>query len=303
MPYRYAVLDVFTDTPLAGNPLAVVLDAGDLDTRRMQAIAREFNLSETVFVSAAENPAHSARLRIFTPAVELPFAGHPTIGTACLLAHERFEGAATPDDAMVVLEEEIGPVRCAVELNGEALAATFDVPRLPKDADIPIDPIAVARALDIDPGEIGFENHEPSLFAVGLPFLFVPVASLEVLAKARPDKARWLDAFPRGQMPTDAYVYCRSTERQASAYRARMFGPAAGIDEDPATGSAASAFAGVVQRFDGLDEHMRSIEIEQGFEMGRPSIIRVDMEAAEGELSAVRIGGAAVIVARGELLV
>ncbi len=130
---RYQVFDVFTDTPLAGNPLAVVLDAEGLDIEAMQKIAREFNLSETVFVTPAENPAHTARARIFTPAVELPFAGHPTVGTAICLARQRF-GRSGEQDAVIVLEEGVGPVRCGVKLSEGSAFAEFDCPRLPTRA-------------------------------------------------------------------------------------------------------------------------------------------------------------------------
>lgn len=302
MARRYAVLDVFTGIPLSGNPLAVVLDADGLDDRGMQAIAREFNLSETVFVLPPENEAHTARIRIFTPAVELPFAGHPTIGTACLLASEKFGGGATPDDAMLVLEEEAGPVRCAVALD-EGLSATFDCPQLPRELHGAVDPLAVARALGLEPGEVGFENHRPSIYSAGVPFLLAPVAGLESVAKARVDRSIWLDAFPVGVAPTDVYIYCRATEEHDSDFHARMFGPIMGIDEDPATGAAAAALAGAVAVFDAPPDGPSRFSIEQGFEMGRPSSIRVDIEIADDALSAVRIGGQAVLVARGELLI
>src|SRR5918998_25721 len=130
MQRRYVVLDVFTERALAGNALAVVLDAEGLDGAAMQAIAREFNLSETVFVLPPERPAHSARVRIFTPATELPFAGHPTVGTAICLAIERF-GKNGGQDAVLVLEEGVGPVRCGVKLSGDSRFAQFDCPKLP----------------------------------------------------------------------------------------------------------------------------------------------------------------------------
>lgn len=301
MARRYAVLDVFTNRALAGNPLAVVLDAEGLSDERMQAIAKEFNLSETVFVLPPENPAHSAKIRIFTPSYELPFAGHPTVGTAILLAHERFGGNGGEQDAVVVLDEKIGSVRCGVMLkDGAAGFAEFDVPRLSRPAGPIGDADAIAAALGLSTSEIGFENHRPSSFEAGVPFAFVPVANLDVLARAQPDMRFWNEAFG-DHHHNDAYVYCRQTTAHDSGFSARMFAPSMGIAEDPATGAAAAAFAGVVQHYDDLPDGTHFIRIEQGFVMGRPSIIDLEIDMKDGKLHAVRIGGQAVLLAKGEL--
>lgn len=303
MPRRFFVLDVFTNQALAGNPLAVVLDAEGLSDARMQAIAREFNLSETVFVLPPENPAHSARLRIFTPARELPFAGHPTVGTAILLAKERFGDMESDADrnAMVVLEETIGNVRCGVVLkNGAAGFAEFDIPRLPRPCDPLGDREIIAAAVGLEPNEIGFENHRPCAFEAGVPFAFVPVASLDALSRVSPVHRHWEDAFGRGG-EMGAYLYCRQTNSQDSTFAARMFAPHMGIGEDPATGSAAAAFSGIVRHFDKLTDGTHYLRIEQGFDMGRPSMIDLEVDIAAGALKAVRIGGQAVIVSKGEL--
>ncbi|ADZ69818.1 PhzF family phenazine biosynthesis protein [Polymorphum gilvum] len=303
MGRRYAVLDVFTSQPLAGNPLAVVLDAEGLDDGRMQAIAREFNLSETVFVLPAENPAHSACVRIFTPAAELPFAGHPTVGTAVLLATERFGQVDGEQDAMVVLEEIIGAVRCGVVLRENAAGfAEFDVPRLPRSIEPVADSDAIAAALGLEPSEIGFENHVPTSWEVGVPFHYVPVRDLEVIARAAPVPALWARAFGQGSH-RHAYVYCRETRARDSAFHARMFAPDMGLVEDPATGAAAASFAGPVHRFDALPNGTHFLRLEQGFEMGRPSLIDLGIDVEGGALHAVRIGGQATVVARGELFV
>ena len=301
MARRFFVLDVFTNQALAGNPLAVVLDAEGLSDARMQSIAREFNLSETVFVLPPENPAHSAKLRIFTPAKELPFAGHPTVGTAILLAKERFGDSDADQNAMVVLEEAIGNVRCGVVLkNGAAGFAEFDVPRLPRPADPLGDKELIAAALGLEPNEIGFENHRPCAFEAGVPFAFVPVANLAALARVSPYQAHWEDAFGRGgQM--GAYIYCRQTNSHDSTFAARMFAPHMGIGEDPATGSAAAAFAGVVRHYDKITDGTHYLRIEQGFDMGRPSMIDLEVDVEAGQLNAVRIGGQAVVVSSGEL--
>lgn len=303
MGRRYAILDVFTNTLLAGNPLAVVLDSEDLSDEQMQKIAGEFNLSETVFVFPPENPGQTASMRIFTPKMELPFAGHPTIGTAILLATERFGDVEGEQDAVVVLKQKIGAVRCAVILKQNAAGfAEFDVPSLPEPAGPTHNIELIAAALDLEPTDIGFENHAPSRFQVGPPFNFVPVRDLDALSRAKPVAAMWKAGFGKDNH-NHAYIYCRETRSHDSAFHARLFAPDMGIPEDPATGSAAAAFAGVVNFYDGLTEGTHHIRIEQGFEMGRPSLIDLEIDIEHGAMHAVRIGGQATLVARGELFV
>jgi len=196
MRLAYHVLDVFTNQRFGGNPLAVVLDADGLPPVRMQTIAREFNLSETVFVAKPENAAHSARVRIFTPTVEVPFAGHPTVGTAALLAVLKSSAPTGNGDALIVLEEEVGPVRVGVRLRaGAAPFAEFDAPRLPQESGALPPADRLAAALGLIPAEIGFENHRPTRFAAGNTFAFVPVASLQAMAKARVASSHWAAAF------------------------------------------------------------------------------------------------------------
>jgi trans-2,3-dihydro-3-hydroxyanthranilate isomerase len=296
MRRRYRILDVFTDRPLAGNPLAVLLDAANLDAAAMQAIAREFNLSETVFLLPAENSAHSARARIFTPTAELLFAGHPTVGAAICLARERFGGAGG-HEAVLVLEEGVGPVRCGIRLDGTGGFAEFDCPKLPENLGEPQPKEIIAAALNIAPAEIGFENHLPGGWTCGNPFDFVPVRDKAVLAKAAPNLAGWTQAFATGS----AFLYTRETDGHGHSFRARMFAPPFGIAEDPATGSAVAALAAPIFRFDAPPDGARQMVIEQGFEMGRPSLIRLEMTIAGRALSNVRIGGNAVEVASGTL--
>jgi trans-2,3-dihydro-3-hydroxyanthranilate isomerase len=302
VPYRYAVLDVFTDTPLVGNPLAVVLDAGGLDDARMLAIAAEFNLSETVFVLPPVNPVHTAALRIFTPRKELPFAGHPTVGTAVYLAGERQKEGAGVAESVVILEEQVGPVRCGVFLKtmqdrtgGHAI---FDLPRNPEPVRGRLDREAVAAALGLVPAEIGFENHEPSAFSAGNAFTFVPVRDLEAIGKAVPRASLWTSGLGEDAV---AYVYTRSTVGVGRQFHARCFAPTFGIAEDPATGSAAAAFAGVIHRFDAHPAGSHRFVIEQGFEMGRPSLITLEVDIEVDGIAAARIGGDAVVVAEGLL--
>ena len=300
MPRRYAILDVFTDRPLAGNPLAVVLDSDGLADTAMQAIAREFNLSETVFVAAAVNPVHAAAIRIFTPAAELPFAGHPTVGTAVLLGREAAAANHGKHEMVLVLEEKVGPIRCGVTVDGASRGhAVFDVPRPASPAGEPGSVAAIASALGLGPHEIGFENHQPSTFSAGLPFAFVPVRDLAVIGRARPVPASWQTAF--GGEVTGAFLYCRETQTTGHHFHARMFAPGVGVAEDPATGSAAAAFVGVVRRFDALPAGSHHLVIEQGFEMGRPSLIGLEIDIDGGRVDGSRIGGNAVVVAEGML--
>jgi trans-2,3-dihydro-3-hydroxyanthranilate isomerase len=300
VPRRYAILDVFADRPLAGNPLAVVLDSEGLDDARMQAIAREFNLSETVFVLKPQQAAHTARVRIFTPAAEMPFAGHPTVGTGALLAQLK-AAAQGQGDALVVLEEVIGIVRVGVRLRAGAVPfAEFDAPKLPEEGGAAPPADELAAALGLIPAEIGFENHRPTKFSAGNSFVFVPVASLEAMGKAQVAPQHWATVMRR-QGHTGAFLYCRQTVHKTAAFHARMFAPDMGVPEDPATGSAAAAFAGVVHRFDPLSDGLHKRAIEQGYEMGRPSQLHLGLSMHAGKLARAMVGGEAVIVSEGRI--
>jgi trans-2,3-dihydro-3-hydroxyanthranilate isomerase len=301
MERRYAIWDVFTTRPLSGNPLAVVLDAGGLTPEQMQAIAREFNLSETVFVLPARLPAHTAYIRIFTPFTELQFAGHPTVGAAIQLADDRISGAAADCDALVVLEEGIGSVRVGVVgRRGQAPYAEFDVPKLPELSGAPAHDDRIAAALGLSPQDIGFANHRPSQYDAGTSFVFVPVRGLDASARAQTVTAHWDEAFGAAGK---VFLYCRETIQHSATFHARMFAPGVGVPEDPATGSAAAAFSAVLHRFDQLPEGTSDFTIEQGIEMGRPGEIKLEVEVASRKLKRVRIGGYACLVARGKLFV
>jgi trans-2,3-dihydro-3-hydroxyanthranilate isomerase len=297
MPRRFYTLDVFTDAALAGNPLAVVIDAVGLDDAAMQRIAREFNLSETVFVLEPQNPVNTAAVRIFTPSRELPFAGHPTIGTAVLLAHLRARELLGSQDLRVALEEKIGEVICvARHRRGQAMAAYFTLPRLPEQLGEAPATETLAADLGLAAGDIGFRNHVPSCYGAGTPNLFVPVATLDAMARARPDRKLWgANGGPA------VYLYCPEVASAGSDYHARMFASGWGIYEDPATGGAVAAFAGVVTAFDAPPDGERMIIIEQGYEMGRPSLISLGLEIEGGVLSSATVGGSAVIVSEGTL--
>lgn len=302
MQLAFHTLDVFTTTPFTGNPLAVVHDADGLSTERMQTIAREFGLPETIFVQKPGNPAHSAKVRIFTPATELPFAGHPTVGVAVLLAELRNPGQAGVGDSLIVLEENIGTVRVGVRFRPDTAAfAEFDAPKLPEDAGPPPSTDELGAALGLLPREIGFANHKPCRFGAGNSFTFVPVASLEAIARASVQSQHWRTIANQGVV--GVYLYCQETAHTTSSYHARMFAPANGIPEDPATGSAAVSFAGVIQRFDGPPDGNHKRVLEQGYEMGRPSLIMLSLDVAGGQLQNVRIGGHAVRMTEGTIRV
>ena len=270
----------------------------------MQTIAREFNLSETVFVLKPQNGAHTARVRIFTPMAELPFAGHPTVGTAALLARAaRLRQKAGNGEALVVLEETIGIVRVGVRLRaGAAPFAEFDAPKTPAEAGRLPSPDRLAAALGLIPGEIGFENHRPTQIR-GRQRLRVRAGRLAGGDRQGAGGVAALGSALQGAgPPTGMFLYCRQTVHTTSAFHARMFAPDMGIPEDPATGSAAAAFAGVVHRFDALPDGPHKRVIEQGFEMGRPSLHRrCRWRSRRGKLGTVRVGGHAVRVAEGKI--
>ncbi len=294
MARAFYTLDVFTNVGLAGNPLAVVTDARGLDDARMQAIAREFNLSETVFVFEPRNPINTAAIRIFTPSRELPFAGHPTIGTATLLAHLRAPDLLATEDLRIVLEQPLGEVVCvARHRRGQAMAANFTLPRLPERLGDAPAAAELAADLGLEESDIGFGAHASSLYGAGTPNLFVPVRSIEALARSRPDRKLWGE-----NGGPCVYLY---TPGEGSDFRARMFASGWGVYEDPATGSAAAAFAGVLMEYARPTDGESMFEIEQGVEMGRRSLISLALEIERGELRSATIGGSAVIVSEGSL--
>jgi len=297
MQRRFSTLDVFTAARFAGNPLAVVRDAEGLDTATMQAIAREFNLPETVFLLPADDPAHAARLRIFTPGGELPFAGHPTVGTAVLL------GLDSGGPRSLVLGEKIGPVHCTVEaLASDGGRARFELPRLPQHVGETGEASAVAEALGLALDDLGCDHFEPGRWSAGVEFAMVPVRGLDAIARSRCNLAQWEEAFG-ATGPRAVYLYCREVQDAGHAFHARMFAPHLGISEDPATGSAAAALAGVLARYGGLGDGEHAFAIEQGYEMGRPSVIRLTVTLADGALTTAAIGGDAVLVSNGTLAV
>ena len=298
---EFTCCDVFTSRPLSGNPLAIVRGGENLSGAQLQAIAREFNLSETIFLLPSGHPAHSAKARIFTPERELPFAGHPTIGAAVFLAGEKFGGKVSEEqEALIVLEEDGKPIRVGVRLapNRQPFAE-FDMPSLPRELEKAPAREELSILLGLTSSEIGFENHLPSAFEACLPFIFAPVANLAAMARIKINPG----AFENLLDPERAmiFAYCRESVNSASNFHARMFAPLAGVPEDPATGSAVAAFAGVIIKHDQPPGGRKSYIIEQGMEMGRPSQLHLEI-MVDGDLRNVRIGGHVAMVSQGRMI-
>jgi trans-2,3-dihydro-3-hydroxyanthranilate isomerase len=294
MRRRFVTLDVFTETRFTGNPLAVVLQAEGLTGEAMQVIAREFNHPETVFVLPPEDATHRARLRIFTPGAELPFAGHPTVGTAVLL--NRLDGGGSRD---FIVEEKIGSVPCRVEATGaDSGRAVFTIPQLPAEAGTAPSAQEAAAALCVEAADIGFDELTPQRWSAGNALTFVPFRDLDAIGRAKPDAARFEPTF--GQLGRAmVYLFCAQTEEPGHHFHARMFAPKLGVAEDPATGSAVAAFPGLLVKHGKYRDGAHTVHIEQGYEMGRPSQIELSFTLAGGKLTRATVGGSAVVVTEG----
>ncbi|UXN05454.1 MULTISPECIES: PhzF family phenazine biosynthesis protein [unclassified Bartonella] len=295
--HRYEIFDVFTNAAFTGNPLAIVYDAQDLNDEQMLKITQEFNLAETVFVLPAENPIHRAKIRIFKPSGEMPFAGHPTIGAASALANL---STSQQTETLMILEEKIGIVRCAVKLCGDTSFVEFDLPKLPQSLPLTLKSEVFAVAFGVENREIGFENHRPSLWSAGVPFYFVPIDHLSTIAGISADPLFIAQNFAdeEGNIPS-FYLYCRETQRIDTAFHARML--RADGSEDSATGSAASAFIGLAHHFDQYQNGDHELWLEQGLEMGRPSRIKLGFHIHDDKIANARIGGKSVKIAQGEI--
>jgi trans-2,3-dihydro-3-hydroxyanthranilate isomerase len=291
---RFATMDVFCDRPFAGNPLAVVEDADQMSDTAMLTVAREFGFSETVFLQTATVPACAVSARIFTPGGELPFAGHPTIGTAVWLASTGRVGR-DGDDGRIVLQELAGPVAVEVRWGEDGrVVATLTAPAAPRVFPAGIDAPTAARLLSVDAVDIA---ATPCWMSAGNRFLAVRLASRRALSSAALDRDRAAE-LPASDEGFDA-VYPFVVEDGTGIVHARMFVEGAGIDEDPATGSAAAALAGVLA--DGAADGIHRWTIHQGDDMGRPSRMSLEADVTDGVATAARVGGTAVVVTRGTL--
>jgi trans-2,3-dihydro-3-hydroxyanthranilate isomerase len=300
MNARYLTADVFTDRKFGGNQLAVFPDAREIAPELMPQIAREFNYSETTFVLPPDDPSHTAKVRIFTPGGELQFAGHPTVGTAHVLATI---GAIklTGDETHIVLEEGVGPVPVTIRsTDGRPEFAALSVAQLPQVGPPPPSARALAAALSLSPEDILGTGRDPETVSCGTAFLFVPVRDRDAVRRARVK----LDLFEetlRGYVTEKVMVFATEAEHPGHDVRARMFAPGIGVPEDPATGSACVGLGGYLAARDVRRDGTLRWIVEQGFEMGRPSILEVEADKQAGEITAVRVGGRTVMVCEGTM--
>jgi trans-2,3-dihydro-3-hydroxyanthranilate isomerase len=298
MRLRFITTDVFTSRPFTGNQLAVIPDARGIPEELLLPITREFNYSETTFVYPPENPAHARRVRIFTPGGEIPFAGHPTIGAAVVLARSG-EIPLTGEETRIVLEEPVGPVPVTIRARGGiAVAAQLTVAKLPE-----IGPPAPARTtlaeiLSLEPGQLLGGPNGPQAVSCGLPFLIVPVKDRAAVAAAHVRLELWESTLKR-YWARDIMVVARDPELEQSDLRARVFVPGLSVPEDPATGSCAAALAGYLAAREAAPTGTFRWVMEQGFEMGRPSILELEADKRDGAVAAVRVAGEAVLVSEG----
>ncbi|NOJ46208.1 PhzF family phenazine biosynthesis protein [Bradyrhizobium archetypum] len=296
MQRRYITVDVFTDRPFGGNPLAVVLDAGGLSTEQMQAIAAEFNYSETTFVLPVADRAHDAQVRIFTVNREIPFAGHPNVGTAFVLAT-----LAEKPPARLLFEEKAGlvPVEIMTE-QGRVVSTEFTAPQpLKRMSHVSVE--QAAACLSLSAGDVKTDRHPPQIISVGLAFLAVEVASRDALRRAQPNAEAFAKTFPCDG--SDAvYFYTRDVPagEKPCDLQARMFHPgSSGLSEDPATGSATAASAALLADLDDTKDGELKLTIGQGVDMGRPSLLLTRVRKENGKVVSIHVGGACVKMMEG----
>lgn len=297
--FRYYTADVFTSRRFGGNQLAVFPDASGIPESALQDIAREFNFSETTFVFQPRDARHTRQVRIFTPGGELPFAGHPTVGTAFVLATT---GALplTGDETRIIFEEKVGPVPVTIRSErGVPGFAQLSVAQLPQYGPPAPSAADLARSLGLERSDILEGVARPEAVSCGVWFLCVPVRDREALGRARV-KLDDFNSLLSGYITQKVFLFCDEPELAGSHYRARMFAPGIGVPEDPATGSACVSFGGYLARRDSRKDGLLRWVVEQGFEMGRPSLLEVEVDKSDGGITDVRVGGNSVLVMKGE---
>ncbi len=293
MKYHYFICDVFTEQRFGGNQLAVLPDAQKLSDWQMQQVAREFNFSETAFVLPAET-GHTRKVRIFTPTTEIPFAGHPNIGTAFVLAETGALGKEIPDT--VLFEEKAGLVSIEIQANLDS-PTSFEL-KAPQVLTLQESPAirSVAKALSLRENEIVVTTHAPTVASVGLPFLFVEVLDLSVLSQVRIDMAGFDRLLVEGAVP---YVHVYTPKTGSTDIQARVFAPLDGVAEDPATGSANCALAALLSHYRSERDGEFSWCVFQGIELGRPSALRIRARKENGCVVASWVGGTCVMISEG----
>jgi trans-2,3-dihydro-3-hydroxyanthranilate isomerase len=298
--HRFVTLDVFTSEAFGGNQLAVFPDASGIPEDALIRITREFNFSEVTFCYPPANPAHTKRVRIFTPGKEVPFAGHPTVGTAIALHVLAGSGGARAADAKLVLEEGVGPVAVTVRGGAGVPFAQFSVAQLPE-----IGPPPPSRGMLAEILSIGTEDIQPSPMApqnvsCGLPFLMVPLRSVDAVSRSRV-RINKFEATLKTAWAPEIFVFARNPERGDAHYHARMYAPGINIAEDPATGSANACLAGYLAARAAQQDGTLTWTVDQGVEMGRPGRIEIEADKSAGAITAIRVGGNAVMISQGML--
>jgi trans-2,3-dihydro-3-hydroxyanthranilate isomerase len=289
MKLNFITVDVFTDRQFGGNPLAVITNAQGLSGERMQAIAAEFNLAETSFVLPPKDPAHTAEVRIFTPKAEMPFAGHPNVGTAFVLARAGTSYGRTVSGDRLVFEEKAGLVNMdIIRENGIAVATRLAAP-VPLSFGEEIDPALVAQACSLKPEDLKLDVHPPRVASCGVPLLFVELKSREALSRAAPRAEIFARELPRDRI-VGIHLYVQAKDGDIDVHT-RMFAPEHGIPEDPATGGANVALIGVLAHHRPEADIVLAKTIGQGFDMGRPSVLLASAEKKAGKIVATYIGG------------
>ncbi|MCR4339618.1 MAG: PhzF family phenazine biosynthesis protein [Gemmatimonadaceae bacterium] len=300
MKHRFFTLDVFTDRAFGGNQLAVFPEAATVPAERMQDIAREFNFSETVFVLPPEDPAHARRLRIFTPGAELPFAGHPTVGTAHLLAATGAVPTVEGDNSLV-LEEGVGPVRVSVRKErGVVTFVQLSVAKLPERLESGHTLDGIAEALSLSREDLAEDDVGPVAYSCGVPFLFARLRDVAAVGRAELNYAAWKRSLAR-RGTNEVFFFAEGGRLHGADIHGRMFAPGLGVFEDPATGSAVAALAGYLVALQKPADGTAKWTVEQGIEMGRASLLHLEADVRGGMIFAVRVGGRSVVVTEGTM--
>jgi trans-2,3-dihydro-3-hydroxyanthranilate isomerase len=299
MRLNFITVDVFTDRQFGGNPLAVVVDADGLSSEQMQRIAAEFNLAETTFVLPPKAAEHTAHVRIFTPRAEMPFAGHPNVGTAFVLAKEGSCYGRPLTGQSLMFEEAAGLVRIELLKQGSEITGARLAAPQPLVVGDNVPPQIVAEACAIVAADLETRNHPPCIAGCGAPFVFAELKRRGALAEIAPRVDVFTRHFPRERV-TGIHLYVR-TDEEALDLQSRMFAPLHGITEDPATGSANVALVGLLAKLRSEPDLKLSLKIGQGFDMGRPSLLLAHADKAAGQVVATFIGGTCVPVMRGVL--
>jgi trans-2,3-dihydro-3-hydroxyanthranilate isomerase len=289
MKLDFVTVDVFTDRKFGGNPLAVIPDATGLSTEQMQAITAEFNLAESTFVLPPTDPAHTARVRIFTPKAEMPFAGHPNVGTAFVLARAgQCHGRPVTGDRLV-FEETAGLVAMDLTRENGIVTATRLAAPVPLSIGEEIAAELIADACSLRPSDIKVDGHRPCIAACGVPLVFAELTSRAALAAAAPRTDAFVRDLPRDRA-VGIHLYVQAREGDIDI-QSRMFAPLHGIPEDPATGGANVALIGLLAHHRPEADLTLARTIGQGFDMGRPSLLQASAEKKAGTVVATYIGG------------